>query len=97
MRKKTLKGSQILSKLQGTYVIIEERGYDIRYEIMRGTLKECFAWIREYAPVRVSRWYSWCSRYDCPTAIEDTYCNPYDDDMCNRDGHSMQYYIDRVA
>ena len=55
MKKKTIKGSQILSKLQGVYVIIEDRGYGIEYEIMRGTLKECFAWIREFAPIRVSR------------------------------------------
>lgn len=94
MRKKILKGSQILSKLQGIYVIIEERGYDIRYEIMRGTLKECFAWIRRCAPVRASVWYHYSERMK---AIDDCYCNPFDDDMLNGDGRPMFYHIDRIS
>lgn len=94
MNKKILKGSQILSKLQGVYVIIEDRGYGIEYETMRGTLKECFAWIRKYAPIRVSRYYSRSGR---PVALDDSYCNPYDDSMRNGDGYPIQYYIDRVA
>ena len=92
--KRTIKGSHILSKLQGSYAIVEERGYGIRYEVMHGTLKECFAWIRRWAPVRCSDWYHYSER---PAAIDDCYCNPFDDDMLNGDGRPMFYHIDRVA
>lgn len=88
--KKILKGSQILSKLQGVYVVVEYRGYNIEYVVMQGTLKECFAWIREFAPVRASRWYSRSGR---PTALEDSYINPYDEDMRNGDGRPFEYSI----
>lgn len=94
MKKKTIKGSQILSKLQGLYTIREDRGYNLNYEVMRGTLKECFAWIREFAPIRASVWYDrgeWISAYD------DMYLNPFDDDMRNGDGYPLLYYIERIA